>query len=170
LLASGVLATGIYFGLLQLVQAFVISSNSMAPTLIGYHLSPTCPHCQGPAIVSAGRVMDGLPPLPADEAQNGICTRCLKIAEYRDLPKTVHGPDRFICSKFLQADRWDLIVFRHPPNPETRYVHRLVGLPGETIQIKEKAIWINGAKAVPPAEIHALEYLPQPDAGSGTAN
>jgi signal peptidase I len=162
-LASAVLAIGVYFGLLQLVQAFVVPTNGMAPTLIGHHYRVTCPHCQGTAVVSAARRIEGIPELPADEPQNGICTRCLQIAEYRDHPKTVYGPDRFLCSRFLKANRWDLIVFRYPREPETRYVDRLVGLPGETIQIKEKAVWINGVKAEPPADIGALTYLPQPD-------
>jgi signal peptidase I len=38
-----------------------------------------------------------------------------------------------------------------------------VGLPGEKVQIKEKAVWINGVKAEPPADIAAIEYLPSPD-------
>jgi signal peptidase I len=162
LLGAAVLAVGLYFGLTQLVRAFTIPSNSMAPTLIGHHFHATCPHCQGTAIVPARRLWGDEPPGPPEEPANGICTNCLKIAEYRDFQKTMYGPDRFICNNFLQPGRWDLIVFRYPLAPEHRYVMRLVGLPGETIQIKEKAVWINGVRLEAPARIRGLDYLPRP--------
>jgi signal peptidase I len=158
--AASLLGIGVYFGLLQFVQAFVVSSNNMAPTLLGRHHRPTCPHCGGPAVVGHREVTDGLPPFPVDEAQQGICMECMKVAEYHQLPPKVHGADRFLCSKLTSPNRWDLIVFRYPPRPEARYIERLVGLPGETVQIKNRVIWINGVRAELPADIRALEFLP----------
>ena len=32
-------------------------------------------------------------------------------------------------------ERWDVVVFRYPEDPETSYIKRLVGLPGETLRI-----------------------------------
>ena len=43
---------------------------------------------------------------------------------------------------------------------KTFYVHRLVGLPGEEIIIKEGSIWINGIRAQPPAEISKINFIP----------
>ena len=40
--------------------------------------------------------------------------------------------------------RGDVIVFRNPKNESLDYVKRLVGLPGDTIQMKEGRLYING--------------------------
>jgi signal peptidase I len=159
--AAAGLAVGMYFGLQQLVHAYVVPTNAMAPTLIGYHARLACPHCQGPAVVSAAWAMEGMP--PPEGPQKGMCTQCLRIADYENVPKTVQAPDRFICSTFLEARRWDVVVFRYPRDPAIRYVTRLVGLPGEMVAIKDNAVWINGTRAPPPADIAALTYLPHPD-------
>lgn len=39
--------------------------------------------------------------------------------------------------------RGDVIVFIYPDNPKKDFIKRLVGLPGETVQIKEGTIYIN---------------------------
>ena len=36
---------------------------------------------------------------------------------------------------------------------------RLVDLPGETVVIKDGAVWINGQKLDPPASLNGLEYV-----------
>ena len=40
--------------------------------------------------------------------------------------------------------RGDLIVFQYPKNPKVYYVKRCIGLPGETLEIKNKNVYING--------------------------
>lgn len=45
-------------------------------------------------------------------------------------------------------ERGDVIVFRQPPNPSVDFIKRLVGLPGDRIQVKEGVLYINGT-AVP---------------------
>jgi signal peptidase I len=41
-------------------------------------------------------------------------------------------------------ERGDVIVFRLPRDPSTTYVKRLVGLPGDRIQMREGRLYING--------------------------
>src|SRR5262245_37000645 len=42
-------------------------------------------------------------------------------------------------------ERGDVVVFRLPRDPSTNYVKRLIGLPGDRIQMKDGRLYINGA-------------------------
>ena len=42
-----------------------------------------------------------------------------------------------------KIERGDIIVFSFPPNPSTDYLKRVVGLPGDLIQIKDKKVYVN---------------------------
>jgi len=43
-----------------------------------------------------------------------------------------------------EPTRGDVVVFRFPPNPEIDYIKRLVGLPGDRIQVIDGVLNING--------------------------
>ena len=45
---------------------------------------------------------------------------------------------------FTKPKRGDIIVFVYPANPKKDFIKRLIGLPGETIQIKDGSVFING--------------------------
>ena len=47
-----------------------------------------------------------------------------------------------------EPKRGDIVVFRFPPNPDVDYIKRLVGLPGDHIQVTEGVLYVNG-KPVP---------------------
>ncbi len=60
-----------------------------------------------------------------------------------------------------QPQRGDIIVFRLPTNPRTDYIKRLVGLPGDRIQVREGVLSING-QVVPRVKQEDFEQE-QPD-------
>lgn len=45
---------------------------------------------------------------------------------------------------FSEPKRGDIIIFPWPDNPSVTYVKRIIGLPGETVEIKDGAVYING--------------------------
>jgi signal peptidase I len=52
--------------------------------------------------------------------------------------------------------RGDVIVFKYPDEPDRDFIKRVVGLPGETIEMKAKKIYING-QALDEPYVHFLE-------------
>ena len=50
------------------------------------------------------------------------------------------GPDRILVNKLQKPERWDIIEFRYPRDPQLKYVDRLVGLPGETVFIEPAGV------------------------------
>ncbi len=76
-------------------------------------------------------------------------------------PTIVVG-DRFVADRTLTARRWDVIVYRSPVDGRTAYVKRLVGLPGETIEIIDGHVHVNGSPAAPPVALGWLRYQSPP--------
>ncbi len=49
--------------------------------------------------------------------------------------------------------RGDVVVFKLPTDDKTDYIKRVIGLPGDSIQVKHGVVYING-KAVPKVKTH----------------
>ena len=66
------------------------------------------------------------------------------------MESTLHSKDRLILEKlsyrFGDPKRFDIIVFKpYSKEKDTYYIKRIIGLPGETIQILDGDIYINGS-------------------------
>ena len=68
---------------------------------------------------------------------------------------------------FRKPERGDVMVFVYPVNPKKDFIKRLVGLPGETIQIKDGSVFINGEELRAPQTIAERYYYNEGMYGEG---
>ncbi len=57
---------------------------------------------------------------------------------------------------FGEPERYDVVMFRYPVHEDTIYIKRIIGLPGETVEIRKGKIYIDGSET--PIE---EDYLPE---------
>ena len=137
------------------LETFYVPTNAMAPTIVGEHRVGTCPKCGGQVFVSASRGPDGRVAEPTE----GICSSCWQSVPASNISAEPLPGDRFVSDKVARARRWDIVTYYPPPEQgRVLYVHRLVGLPGESVLVKQGKLWIDGVLIDPPPEISKLEY------------
>ncbi len=144
------------------VEAFVIPTGSMAPTLLGEHIQLTCDQCgypytfdlkdeyrltrkgngTGRSVVVRTSAVTTLQPLIS------VCPMCHNPNAV--MPGTrVSSGDRILVHKYIYTfanpRRWDVVVFKNPQDPTQNYIKRLIGLPEESLQIIEGNIYVKPA-------------------------
>jgi len=124
------------------VEAFVIPTGSMAPTLLGDHVSAQCLQCGYELAVGVDNNGD----LPA-ASERVVCPMC----RYPNLLSRFgvrRTGDRIMVQKYIydftEPRRWDVVVFKAPHVPKKNYIKRLVGKPGETLAIFEGNLYVKG--------------------------
>ena len=81
----------------------------------------------------------------------------LKIGDHIIVNKFIYGPVALPWEKLFplrEIRRGDIIVFRYPLQPDTDFVKRVIGLPGDTVEVRDKDVYISGKKLDEPYVIH----------------
>ncbi|QDV53593.1 signal peptidase I [Gimesia fumaroli] len=139
-------------------EGYMISTGSMAPSLLGYHKQVKCPRCDysftyGVAYddsVSANRFQAQQHSDGEALHQSGpyaTCPNCnTHSIDLTNVPR--NEGDQLLVFKhayYLKGpQRWDVAVFQNPIKPTQAYVKRVVGLPGEAVQVKQGDLYIDG--------------------------
>src|SRR5215510_1269389 len=60
------------------------------------------------------------------------------------MANTIIPGDRVLCRMYVgEIKRGDIVIFKLPTDPKVIYVKRVIGLPGETIQVKGHRVFVN---------------------------
>jgi signal peptidase I len=82
------------------------------------------------------------------------------VVEGTSMVPQLHDGERLLVNKLvyykIQSISWghiqrgDIVVFWYPNDPDKSYVKRVIGLPGETVEIRDGHVYINGVELQEP--------------------
>ena len=82
----------------------------------------------------------------------------------QSMETTLQDGDNLIVDKisyrFHDPSRYDIIVFPYKYEENTFYIKRIIGLPGEIVQVKDGYTYINGKKLT--SDIYGREVMDEP--------
>ncbi len=142
------------------MQVYRIPTGSMAETLRGAHFRIRCAECgyrydhdfiaerykMPNTFTPSGKLVirPRSPRCPSCGYSEPDPLRSTNAA----MARTVFKGDQIFVLKsvyqFFEPKRWDVIVFKNPTEPRINYIKRCIGLPGETIQIFDGDIYVDG--------------------------
>ncbi|GAB4340593.1 MAG: signal peptidase I [Desulfobulbaceae bacterium] len=89
---------------------------------------------------------------------SGSMLPTLQIGDHLLVNKFIYGVKMPFTGKVLiplrEPARFDVIVFRYPQDPKLDYIKRVIGLPGEVVECRNKIIYINGKPIEDPYGYH----------------
>ena len=140
-LAVGVLLVSLFLRtwfVQGLIVPVTVSGGSMAMTLAGPHRQVACQNC-------GFKIRYGTERPPAGD--RAVCPNCgLQTSLANEI--ALHSGDSVVIDRtalnLRDPRRWEVIVFRCPERAYAYCVKRVVGLPGEVIEIRDGEILING--------------------------
>lgn len=152
-------------------EGYLISTGSMAPSLLGYHRRVICPACRfqfarGAAFENETSTSQTAqanldfhdPSAPATE-----CPNC----GLADIPAHLiprNEGDQLLVHKhvydFRPPRRWEVVVFRNPGDARQAYVKRIVGLPGERIELIDGEVVTDGLLRRKPFPVQEAMRIP----------
>jgi signal peptidase I len=72
----------------------------------------------------------------------------LLVGDHLLVNKFIYGPTATSFERWLLPEaavhRGDVVVFKYPEEPDRDFIKRVIGLPGETVELRKKRVYING--------------------------
>ena len=80
---------------------------------------------------------------------SGSMLPTLKIGDFILVNKFDYGLRLPVLGKTIyevgQPSRGDVMVFKYPEDPNINFIKRVVGIPGDTVEYRNKVVYVNGA-------------------------
>ncbi|GIW87584.1 MAG: hypothetical protein KatS3mg108_1908 [Isosphaeraceae bacterium] len=137
LIVAGLLVLRVF-----VAEAYIVPTGSMAPSLVGSHADLRCSDC------GIGFEL-GLNDAGEPEGRP-VCPNCGQ-SRLSPAPARLASGDRLLVHKHTFAwrppRRWEPAVFVGSGGLAESFVKRVVGLPGESVEIRDGDLWIDGALA-----------------------
>ena len=101
---------------------------------------------------------------------SGSMEDTLLIGDYLLVNKFIYGTHLpFMKTRYLKIrnpERGDVIVFEFPgPDDHRDFIKRVIGVPGDTIAVENKQLYINGEPVTMPQAVHKDSMIAPPAAG-----
>lgn len=64
--------------------------------------------------------------------------------EGASMEPTFDQGDRLVLNKVSSIERFDIVVFPAPDEPDKKYIKRVIGVPGDSIEFIEDHLYLNG--------------------------
>ncbi len=150
-----------------LIRPYIIPTGSMADTLKGAHFRLRCLQCGYPYDVNFSPRDYNLPEnfIPRGKIRLGRsrCPNCGFHQSGGRAVKVTKG-DKILAAKciyqFIEPKHWDVVVFKSPLSPKINFIKRLAGRPGETVEIIDGDVYINGLVSRKPKKIQSEMWMP----------
>lgn len=85
---------------------------------------------------------------------SGSMMDTLLVGDYIMVNRFVYAPTSFDWERRLLPSRslrrGDVVVFKFPDEPEIDYIKRVIGLPGDVVEGKNQAVYVNGERLEEP--------------------
>lgn len=98
--------------------------------------------------------------IEAFQIPSGSMERTLLAGDFLFVNKAVYGAQipgtRARLPGFESPRRGDVIVFAYPKNPELNYVKRVIGVPGDTVEMRAGHVRVNG-RALPEPYVQRVD-------------
>lgn len=72
------------------------------------------------------------------------------VVKGHSMDPTLADGERVIALKNTKIDRFDIVTFPAPDDPKKNYIKRVIGLPGETVEVKGDVLYIDGKEVNEP--------------------
>ena len=103
-----------------------------------------------------------------------LLVQAFLIKPYRipseSMASTLRPGDRVLVNRVVyrlrEPHRGDVMVFRYPEDRNVVFIKRIVGVPGDTLQVREGRLWVNGRVADEPY-VHRTTGRSDPTAAPG---
>jgi signal peptidase I len=96
--------------------------------------------------------------IPTGSMENNLLVGDHLIVNKMVFAQAVTGLERAILPR-REIRRGDVVVFKYPEEPERDFIKRVIGLPGDRLELRRKKILING-QAIDEPYVHLLEPPP----------